>query len=246
MGEDHASCIMILNDLVVALTPGPAGVLELRQPLSIRWHRESPTRGHENAGSDQTRGNQILKGFCFSTFLKRFNIKPPPVGCFQGREPHLGHKDHRWPASHLAWTPGYQYFHQKLGWIISSSNSRIFSCLHLNHLSTLPAMAKRPRVAAHGEMWIMLMHNTSSYFSPACNALVDSFILPSPCSVFILCGLMILESWSVPLDYTECHLKQRSWRIGRVHLNKRKNIGQTLAVGRNKVNNNLYKAWLLE
>ena len=109
--------IMILNDLVVTLTPGPAGVLELRQPLSILWRRESPTRGHENEGSDQTRGNQILKGkgFCFSTFLKRFNIKSPPVGCSQGQEPHLGHKDHRWPASHLAWTSGYQYFHQKLG-----------------------------------------------------------------------------------------------------------------------------------
>ena len=29
-----------------------------------------------------------------------------------------------------------------------------------------------------------------------------------------------------------CHLKQGSRRIGRIHLNKRKNIGETLAVGR--------------
>ena len=143
MGEDHASCIMILNDLVVALTPGPAGVLELRQPLSIRWHRESPTRGHENEGSDQTRGNQILKGkgFCFSTFLKRFNIMPPPVGCFQGREPHLGHKDHRWPASHLAWTSGYQNFHQKLGY---------YNFKPLSHLF-LPPSESPEHLACHGK-----------------------------------------------------------------------------------------------
>ena len=94
----------------------------------------------------------------------------------------------------------------------------------------MPAMAKSPRVAGQGEMWIMLMHKTNSYFSPLCSALQ---------CVNISLQDGFLMQWSSLCQYRQdivrSHLKQGSRRIGRVHLNKRKDVGETLAVEWNKL-----------
>ena len=128
----------------------------------------------------------------FQLFLKDSTLCLHLLVAFRGENPILGI---RTIGDQLPIWPEHQdikIFTRNLV-IITSSHSRIFSCLHLNHLSTLPAMAKRPRVAAHGEMWIMLMHNTSSYFSPAYKLIFILF--HTSFSLFCIYIVWIDDSW---------------------------------------------------